>query len=53
LKRLYNLGIYPEWWKLEPMSATQWQAVDALIAERDPACRGVSCCWACRPLSIN
>ncbi|MFM0139456.1 bifunctional 5-dehydro-2-deoxygluconokinase/5-dehydro-2-deoxyphosphogluconate aldolase [Caballeronia grimmiae] len=41
LKRLYNLGICPEWWKLEPMSATQWQAIDALIAERDPYCRGV------------
>jgi 5-dehydro-2-deoxygluconokinase len=41
LKRLYNLGIYPEWWKLEPMSAKQWHAIDALIAERDPACRGV------------
>jgi 5-dehydro-2-deoxygluconokinase len=41
LKRLYNLGIYPEWWKLEPMSAGQWQAIDALIAERDPYCRGV------------
>jgi len=41
LKRLYNLGIYPEWWKLEPMSAPQWAAIDALIAERDPHCRGV------------
>ncbi len=41
LKRLYNLEIYPEWWKLEPMSAAQWQAIDALIAERDPHCRGV------------
>jgi 5-dehydro-2-deoxygluconokinase len=41
LKRLYNLGIYPEWWKLEPMSADQWRAIDALIAERDPYCRGV------------
>jgi 5-dehydro-2-deoxygluconokinase len=41
LKRLYNLGIYPEWWKLEPMSAQQWQAIDALVAERDAACRGV------------
>jgi len=40
-KRLYNLGIYPEWWKLEPMRAGQWQAIDALIAERDPYCRGV------------
>ena len=41
LKRLYNLGIYPEWWKLEPMSAAQWRAIDGLIAERDPHCRGV------------
>lgn len=41
LKRLYNLGIHPEWWKLEPMAPAQWQAIDALIAERDPYCRGV------------
>ena len=41
LKRLYNLGIYPEWWKLEPMPAEHWKAIDALIAERDPYCRGV------------
>jgi 5-dehydro-2-deoxygluconokinase len=41
LKRLYNLGIHPEWWKLEPMPAEQWRAIDALIAERDPYCRGV------------
>jgi 5-dehydro-2-deoxygluconokinase len=41
LKRLYNLEIYPEWWKLEPMSVAEWAAIDALIAERDPYCRGV------------
>jgi 5-dehydro-2-deoxygluconokinase len=41
LKRFYNLGVYPEWWKLQPMSAVQWHAIDALIAERDPYCRGV------------
>ena len=41
LKRLYNLGIYPEWWKLQPMSPAQWAAIDALVAERDPYCRGV------------
>jgi 5-dehydro-2-deoxygluconokinase len=41
LKRLYNLGIYPEWWKLEPTSADQWHSIDALIEERDPYCRGV------------
>ena len=41
MKRLYNLGVHPEWWKLEPMSPSQWQALDALVAERDPYCRGV------------
>jgi 5-dehydro-2-deoxygluconokinase len=41
LKRFYNLGVYPEWWKLEPLSAEQWRAIDALVAERDPYCRGI------------
>ena len=41
LKRLYNLGIQPEWWKLAPMEPRQWEAIDALIGERDPYCRGV------------
>jgi len=41
VKRLYNLGIHPEWWKLEPMAPDAWAALDALIAERDPYCRGV------------
>ena len=41
IKRLYNLGIHPEWWKLAPMPDAQWKAIDALIAERDPHCRGV------------
>jgi len=41
MKRLYNLGIYPEWWKLPPPAAAEWPAIDALIAERDPYCRGV------------
>jgi 5-dehydro-2-deoxygluconokinase len=41
MKRLYNLGIFPEWWKLAPMPAAQWDDIDRLIAERDPHCRGV------------
>ncbi|WPP01868.1 5-dehydro-2-deoxygluconokinase [Pseudomonas sp. HR96] len=41
IKRLYNLGIYPAWWKIETQSAEQWAALDALIQERDPWCRGV------------
>ena len=41
VKRLYNLGIRPEWWKLPPSRRDAWPALDALIAERDPYCRGV------------
>ncbi|CAJ0782286.1 bifunctional 5-dehydro-2-deoxygluconokinase/5-dehydro-2-deoxyphosphogluconate aldolase [Ralstonia chuxiongensis] len=38
--RLYNLGIRPEWWKLAPMTSDGWSRLEALIAERDPYCRG-------------
>ena len=41
LKRLYNLGIYPAWWKIESQPAEVWEQLDALIHERDPYCRGV------------
>lgn len=42
MTRLYQLGIRPDWWKLEAQpSATAWQAIDAAIAENDPYCRGV------------
>lgn len=41
LKRIYNLGIKPDWWKLCPPRREAWAAIDALIAERDPFCRGV------------
>lgn len=41
IKRLYNLGFKPEWWKLAPMAPEAWAALAKLIAERDPQCRGV------------
>jgi 5-dehydro-2-deoxygluconokinase len=41
LKRLYNLGIFPAWWKIETQPADVWEKLDALIQERDPYCRGV------------
>jgi 5-dehydro-2-deoxygluconokinase len=40
VKRFYNLGLRPEWWKLAPMRSAGWDALAALIAERDPHCRG-------------
>jgi len=40
VKRFYNLGVKPEWWKLAPMSADGWVRLAALIEERDSYCRG-------------
>lgn len=40
VKRFYNLGVKPEWWKLAPMQENGWATLQALIAERDPYCRG-------------
>ncbi len=40
VKRFYNLGLKPEWWKLAPMASASWAALAALIAERDAQCRG-------------
>ena len=40
VKRFYNLGLKPEWWKLAPMAAESWVALAALVAERDQQCRG-------------
>lgn len=42
LTELYDRGIKPDWWKLEPQaSATAWENIDRVIAARDPYCRGV------------
>ncbi|WP_332687318.1 bifunctional 5-dehydro-2-deoxygluconokinase/5-dehydro-2-deoxyphosphogluconate aldolase [Bosea sp. (in: a-proteobacteria)] len=42
MRRLYQIGIRPDWWKLEGQpSPAAWAAVDAAIDENDPYCRGV------------
>ena len=42
LGELYDAGLKPDWWKLEPQaSVAAWQAIDSVIAARDPFCRGV------------
>jgi 5-dehydro-2-deoxygluconokinase len=42
LSELYDAGLKPDWWKLEPQaSAKAWRAIDDVIAARDPLCRGV------------
>jgi 5-dehydro-2-deoxygluconokinase len=40
--RFYDLGVKPDWWKLEPMDdPAAWRNIETVIAERDPFCRGV------------
>lgn len=42
VQRLYNLGIKPDWWKLEPQTdAVAWRAIGTVIKTNDPYCRGI------------
>ncbi|HET8728247.1 MAG TPA: 5-dehydro-2-deoxygluconokinase [Alphaproteobacteria bacterium] len=42
LERFYDLGIRPDWWKLQPPSnESGWAAITAVVERRDPFCRGV------------
>jgi 5-dehydro-2-deoxygluconokinase len=42
LDRLYQRGIRPDWWKLEPQtSVAAWQLIGQSIAAHDRFCRGV------------
>ncbi len=42
LARFYEIGVKPDWWKLEPLAdAAGWAKVAATIEANDPHCRGV------------
>ena len=42
INRIYDLGIYPDWWKLEPLqSAEAWRVTCAAIEARDSHVQGV------------
>jgi 5-dehydro-2-deoxygluconokinase len=42
MRRLYALGIRPDWWKLEPQpDARAFAAIEAAIRDNDPWCRGI------------
>jgi 5-dehydro-2-deoxygluconokinase len=41
MNAIYQLGIYPEWWKLPPPTVHQWPAINASIESNDPHCHGV------------
>ncbi len=42
IDRFYRLGVYPDWWKLEPFSTdAAWSKACDAIRAHDPHCRGV------------
>lgn len=42
INRFYEIGIYPDWWKLEPMKDRQaWANACAAIEKHDPYVRGI------------
>jgi 5-dehydro-2-deoxygluconokinase len=42
IEHIYGLGIFPDWWKLEPLpSGTAWTNATAAIDRHDPHCRGI------------
>jgi 5-dehydro-2-deoxygluconokinase len=42
MHHLYNLGIKPDWWKLEPQTShAAWNAITHAIDTHDPSCRGI------------
>lgn len=52
VKRFYNLGVRPEWWKLGAMRGPGWDALQALVAERDRHCRGAVILGLDQPLGV-
>ena len=42
IQRFYDLGVFPDWWKLEPMTTDAgWQAACDAITRNDPYTRGI------------
>ncbi|WP_182086261.1 5-dehydro-2-deoxygluconokinase [Aureimonas sp. ME7] len=42
IRRTYEIGIFPDWWKLEPLTGERaWSNACEAIAAHDPHCRGI------------
>lgn len=42
IERFYEIGVYPDWWKLEPMTShAAWQNACSAIETNDPHTRGI------------
>lgn len=41
VNRIYQAGVFPDWWKLPPPSVQGWGQLEQTIVQHDPHCRGV------------
>jgi 5-dehydro-2-deoxygluconokinase len=42
IQRFYDLGVKPDWWKLEPaVDSETWSRIERAVLVNDPQCRGV------------
>ncbi|MET3793581.1 bifunctional 5-dehydro-2-deoxygluconokinase/5-dehydro-2-deoxyphosphogluconate aldolase [Aquamicrobium terrae] len=42
IQRFYDIGVFPDWWKLEPMTSPQaWALACEIIQRNDPYTRGI------------
>ena len=42
LQQLYDLGIKPDWWKLEPQASQKaFARISEVVGREDPWCRGI------------
>ena len=42
MRHYYEIGIYPDWWKLEPIEDGHfWQEASEIVQEYDPFCQGI------------
>ncbi len=52
IQRFYDIGVRPDWWKLEPLKTSDgWQAACDAISRNDRWCRGVVVLGLDAPLS--
>jgi 5-dehydro-2-deoxygluconokinase len=41
MTRFYDLGVFPDWWKLPSQPTKNWPLIDGVIDQRAPHCRGI------------
>lgn len=41
VRAIYELGVFPDWWKLPSPTQVEWLGLEALIDQFDPYCRGI------------